>query len=757
MKKQELLAPAGDVDAGYAALYYGADAVYLGLSKFSARATATNFDEATLDEFTAYAHHLGRKVYVAINTVVQEHELTDLIESLDICTRCHVDAIIIQDLGVARVIKKSYPWFEMHASTQMAVHNKEGALFLQKIGFKRVVLARELTLSEINEIAAIPDLETEVFIHGALCYSYSGLCQFSAMEYDRSANRGKCLYPCRAKFMCQNQENHLFSMKDLALCEDVLKMPDVTSLKIEGRKKSALYVAAVTDYYRHILDGKGADCHKEENIKQIFSRPWCRFHFNGRNKEIIDSDFVGHRGLMIGLTQGVFKKKLQFVTQHKISRHDGLQIDVQGYEKPFGFAVQKLYLNGKSVIEAQAGMKIAIDLPANYPHIQKGDKIYLSSSGAVKGAYHYDKPKPHEYHQLQDIDVDVFVDRDKIKAQCGEYVAEVNGDFQPTDNPNKSNEAITKAFNKTGETNFQLKKLRINNPLGLFTPLSLLNELRRRLYEQILIDLPQGSLPSKPKSQNRGTTGNFAVKVDNLNYLRDVNISKLEEVIYLISPDSDIKGLKEFPKSKIRIALPVVCRRPELYQNIIARLLEQGYNKWEVANYWGLEVLPIERLDVHFDASIYALNTQAIAMASEIGCSGVTLSIEDTKSNIKELIEKSNIATSLVIYQDVPLFISAGCIRKNDCKNCSRKDLWFVLKHDGKSYKALSRQCQMMVFDDRSFSIADAAQDLAPNIYRIDFVYCSYTAEQAADILNKMINFINLSDCISGNFLKSNI
>ena len=128
--KQELLAPAGDIEAGYAALYYGADAVYLGLRKFSARATATNFDEARLDEFTAYAHHLGRKVYAAINTVLQEDELPELIKTLDICSRCQIDAVILQDLGVAHVIRNSYPELEMHASTQMAVHNKEGALFL---------------------------------------------------------------------------------------------------------------------------------------------------------------------------------------------------------------------------------------------------------------------------------------------------------------------------------------------------------------------------------------------------------------------------------------------------------------------------------------------------------------------------------------------------------------------------------------------------------------------------------------------------
>ena len=148
--KSELLAPAGDIEAGYAALYYGADAVYLGLQRFSARATAVNFDEENLNRFVGYAHSLGRKVYVTVNTVVQEAELSDLLATLDICSRCHVDALIIQDLGVARVVKKSYPELEMHASTQMAVHNKEGALALQKLGFSRVVVARELTLPEIR-------------------------------------------------------------------------------------------------------------------------------------------------------------------------------------------------------------------------------------------------------------------------------------------------------------------------------------------------------------------------------------------------------------------------------------------------------------------------------------------------------------------------------------------------------------------------------------------------------------------------------
>ena len=264
--KTELLAPAGDIEAGYAALFYGADAVYLGLQQFSARATATNFSEENLNEFVGYAHHLGRKVYAAVNTLVQEKELSDLLKSLDICSRCKVDAVILQDLGVARIIRESYPELEMHASTQMAVHNKEGALALQKEGFSRVVVARELTQGEIKEIAAVPGLETEAFIHGALCYSYSGLCLFSSVETGRSANRGKCLYPCRANFTGEAGEKHYFSMKDMALQEDVLKMARETT-KAQFAQYGMLSIPddVLDNYAQEMLK-------KKETINNLVSR-----------------------------------------------------------------------------------------------------------------------------------------------------------------------------------------------------------------------------------------------------------------------------------------------------------------------------------------------------------------------------------------------------------------------------------------------------------------------------------------------------
>lgn len=756
-KKQELLAPAGDIEAGYAALYYGADAVYLGLSKFSARATATNFDEPALDEFSAYAHSLKRKVYVALNTVLQENELPELIKSLDICTRCKIDGLIIQDLGVARVIKEKYPWFELHASTQMAVHNKEGALFLQKIGFKRVVLARELTKTEIAEISAVEGLETEAFIHGALCYSYSGLCQFSSLEYGRSANRGKCLYPCRAAFKtADGNESHLFSMKDMALQDDVLQLP-ADSLKIEGRKKSALYVAAVTDYYRQILDGKGADINRAERIKQIFSRPWCKFHFNGKDKAVIDRNFVGHRGLFIGEAQNVSRGRLRFKSNHKIARFDGLQIDVDGNEKPFGFSVQKLFVAGKSVFEAQKNEITEVELPPKHPHINNGAKIYLASSSEVKGAYHYEKPKPETYKNTTPIEVKIEAFPTGLTAEYKTFKAFVEGTFSPAENLQKSLDAVQKAFSKTGNTKFELKSLEFNNPDGLFVPASAANNLRRSLYEQIQIEQPKISLPEIKSRKKNAVTQNFAIKVDNLDYLNLLNLDDFTEIIWLINPTDDIRGLQNLPKNKVRIALPAVCRHPQVYEKIISKLLDAGYNKWQVANYWALEVLPVEKLDISSDSTIYMLNTQAISFAEEMKIRRVSLSLEDIELNICNLIKNSPLKTELIIYQDVPLFTSVGCIRDNDCNHCTHGEKWYQIERDGTDFSALSRNCQMMIFDNRPYCIAKEAKNLPADFLRMDFCYKPYSPTKVREIVDILLKLDDVKYCIKGNFNSNNI
>ncbi len=747
--KTELLAPAGDIEAGYAALYYGADAVYLGLKHFSARATATNFDAAELNNFVGYAHHLKRRVYVTINTLVQENELPSLIDSLDTCSNCGVDGIILQDLGVARIIKSQYPELELHASTQMAVHNKQGALALQKLGFKRVVLARELSLAEIKDIASIPNLETEAFIHGALCYSYSGLCMFSSLESGRSANRGKCLYPCRSVFSGKSGDKHYFSMKDMALQDEVRKMP-VTSLKIEGRKKNALYVAAVTDYYRNILDGKGAIAQKEENIKQIFSRPWCKFMLHGKDKSVVDRDFVGHRGLPIGKVLQIVNGKLIFKPNHKIARHDGLQIDIAGQEKPFGFSIQNMSVNGRRVFEANAKDEVSISLPPKSPDIAKGQNIYLASSSEVKGGYNYTHPKDGEYIRRHDIEVEVKVTSDNISAFCGNFSAEIEGNFAKAEDAGKTNDAATKAFNKTGDTELSLKELHLINPDGLFVPASMFNELRRKLYAKISFDSKHGNLPPAIKACAHQQS-KWIVRTDNAENLALLDFDKLAEIEFLLSRETKVADISNFPKNKVRLVLPALARDAVAWKNSISAFLSAGYKKWTIGNWWGLDLLPEQGIDLSFDTSLYTLNTQAISMAKEIGANRVCLSFEDTSNNMRTVAQESPLPVVLPVYSDVPLFSSAVCIRDNPCSQCPKGSRWIELHQEKTTYWALSRNCQTFVFDDRPLCFAAEAGEVKADFLRADFCYKNYSAQQVLQIFEQISAFKDVTDCAKGN------
>ena len=445
----ELLAPAGGLDAAFAAFHFGADAIYLGLKKFSARAEAENFTLEELDEVAAYAHSLEprRRVFVTINTLIRQDELSELIDALAALVEIGVDAVIIQDLGVYRAIRQHFPSLELHGSTQMAVHNRAGAETLKRLGFARVVLARELTFEEVNDITATAGVETEVFVHGALCYSYSGLCLFSAQTLGRSGNRGKCAYSCRDSYDVADAPMTLrdgsavkrdpsqgfpFSMKDLALPDHLpaLRAAGVSCVKIEGRKKSPLYVATTTDYYRKLLDGTlTADARPivEADLQTVFSRPWTRlFVQSHKDKEVADRDTVGHRGTPIGNVETIVgshhSARLRFRAMRPLQRHDGLQIDLPILGKPFGFPVDRRLRIGRKqseeVFETPADSVVEVELPADHPDIPRGAPVYCSSSQAVKQKYRHERPKPGFWHGRKSIAIEATLDQGSTPDCC---------------------------------------------------------------------------------------------------------------------------------------------------------------------------------------------------------------------------------------------------------------------------------------------------------------------------------------------------
>ena len=451
-RSMELMAPAGGLDAGLAALRYGADAIYLGLPRFSARAEAANFRLEEVEAVTAFAHSLTprRRVFAAVNTLVLDGELEALIEPLGTLADIGVDALIVQDLGVYRLARRHFPSFRLHASTQMAVHNRAGVDMLKDLGFHRATLARELTLEEIRDCAGVPDIETEVFIHGALCYAYSGLCLMSSHLTGRSGNRGRCAYLCRDRFEQDvgRLSGFLFNMKDLALPDQLtaLRAAGVASVKIEGRMKSPLYVAATVNYYRRLLDGPVSPDERaqmEADIRSVFSRPWTALDVKGRRAEaVIDPGVLGHRGEPVGRVEGVARDRggqdwLCVTPGRPIERHDGLQIDVPGSERPFGFGVDRLRVNRRAVFEGAAGQPVEIALPKDHPALPDGAPVYLASSQAVKRKYRWEGLRPGAWRARRALEVELSFSESSVRAQGRlenpplEAVAEQAGPFEP--------------------------------------------------------------------------------------------------------------------------------------------------------------------------------------------------------------------------------------------------------------------------------------------------------------------------------------
>jgi putative protease len=539
----ELLAPAGSLDAGFAAFQNGADAVYLGLQKFSARADADNFTNEELDELTAYAHSLSprRRVLVALNTVVLQNEIGELLEALESCAACGADAVLVQDLGVYHLIRRHFPELELHGSTQLAVHNVAGARELRDLGFKRVVLSRELTFEEIREIAALADIETEVFIHGSLCYAYSGLCLLSAQTVSRSGNRGRCAYACRDSFQITGAPKTLrdgsptrrdpsrgfpFSMKDLALPDFLPSLvgAGVACFKIEGRKKNPLYVAATTRYYRDLLDGRLTPEERparEAELQTIFSRPWTRlFVQSHRDKEVADRDTVGHRGTRIGEVLEVIPDDsgdwLRFTTSRRLEAHDGIQVDLPRLRQPFGCAIDEMRVVGprpsrpheagaagqgnaggdargpqvRHAFEAPAGSMVEVLLPEDHPDLPAGAPVYCSSSQEVKQRHRLVRPKPGLHRTRLAVVFHIAINRQELRVQAmarslrssaGASEATVcqAGPFEPAKDAVRQQTAVRTAFEKLGDTRFSLRSLECANPEGLFVPVSMLNQIRR--------------------------------------------------------------------------------------------------------------------------------------------------------------------------------------------------------------------------------------------------------------------------------------
>jgi putative protease len=669
----ELLAPSGTPDAAWGALKYGADAVYAGLPRFSARAEAGNFAAGELDELIGYAHHLGRRVYITFNTLVQQAELREALEMLSLIHDLNADGVIVQDMGVVHLLRNHFPQIRLHASTQLAVHNLDGAQQLASLGFKRVVLARELSLDAIGHISRHCGIETEAFIHGALCYSYSGLCLFSSHLIGRSGNRGRCAYCCRQPFRADGAESLPFAMKDFTAADHLeqLRTGGVSSFKIEGRMKSPLYVAAVTDLYRRMLDGDTKNLEQRlSDIQTIFGRRSTDLYLDDPTTDPIDPVNDGHRGAQIGTVKAVTGPWLILHSSRALQKHDGLKIEMPGQTSSYGFAADEMRLasdpQNKSRFELPANAEIALKLPSDAPRLPKGAAVYCSYSQAVRQRYEFSAPRPGQFRQRRPIDIRVFQTLEKITftASAGGLQTDfvLDGPFEPAKNPERSAAVIRQSFEKLGDTNWRLNELTIEGD-PVFVPVSVLNDARRRLMDQFSNvwkkNCRAGSvIPPIPEVADLGyKSGQVFWSVKSRIFQP---LENLDEFVLEVDPDrsEEIEKAVVFYGDKLRLALPVIIRDEDVEK---FRALISAFSnvwKWEAANVGGLNLLTGQK-DVVADWPLYTLNTSAAAQWREQGVQQFVLSPEDDSENLYALIEQLGGDAIVPVYQFTPLMISA--------------------------------------------------------------------------------------------------
>lgn len=503
-KQMELLAPAGDWDSLMAALAAGADAVYLGGQAFSARQYASNFDLEKIKEATELLHLHRRKVYIAVNTLINDTEMQAALNYLTDLSNIGVDAVIVQDLGLIKLAREYLPRLELHASTQMTCHNREGVLLLQDLGFQRVVLARELTADEIRSIISSSQVEIEVFVHGALCVCYSGRCLMSSMIGGRSGNRGRCAQPCRLEYQLFQGQNlvatkgqHLLSPKDLCLITEIPRLAEigVTSLKIEGRMKRPEYVHTVVKTYRQALDRyleRPEDFSVTDNelkvLEQTFNRGFTTGYFgNKRNHEIMNFSRPNNRGILLGrVKQIVDSDKVRIRLETELELGDEIEIWISKGGRYAG-PVTKMFANGNAISKAAAGDLIDLCLAERvYP----GDRIFKVFSNKISQATKAAIDKANLGLKIS-CRVEVFgnegeglkvVYRDQLGNE-GVAVSEVL--LQPARNRPLTQEILTEQLGRLGNTPFYLQDLNMHLGQSLMLPVSELNQLRRRAIDAL--------------------------------------------------------------------------------------------------------------------------------------------------------------------------------------------------------------------------------------------------------------------------------
>lgn len=631
-----IVAPAGDIDKFYAAIDGGAHEIYMGLEGFGARKNAKNFSLVEYKFAIDYAHERGCRVLLTLNTIMMDEEFSELFESLNALYKAGLDAVIVQDLGMFKYLKDNFPEIEIHGSTQMTVSNHVEAEYLRELGFKRVVLSRELSFKEIEEIKKNTSIELEIFVSGALCVSFSGKCYMSSFLGGRSGNRGVCAQPCRKPYTASNaQKGYFISPKDQLMQKqeiDLLKSIGIEAIKIEGRMKEEKYVYELTDYFKKLIDGE----EREERVSKIFNRGYGKGYFYD-NSEIINKNYSSNLGEKIGIVSGK-----EILLSENLKFGDKVIYASKNYEKLGGTNISKINIkkSGKKFRssdpdkdrEANSGDTIIIqDLPTGTRYLFKS---FSKEVDEVLGRERHESKRkiPVKGEFICKIDKNPILKLSYAKSKDEIIEVEVTDEraVEAAAKKGVTSRDIFEKISELGDTTFSLLSEDFSCHVGenLFLPLSIIKSMRREAVEKLSKKIVESyrregvNAPKLLEINKDKEKGSFLVKVIVSNK-RQESIAREFGIKNIYHRNSQIITEKDLDKKREESSL--------------------AYNLYDIAT-----VKKEEKVTVHWGLNIS--NSYAISVLEKIpGIESVMISPELSFEMIKRL-GKSSLKKALLIY-----------------------------------------------------------------------------------------------------------
>ncbi len=663
MKKTELLAPAGSPEVALAAFDAGADAVYAGLDKFNARERADNFSVDSMGRLISHAHQNGRRVYVTVNTLIKENELPEMMVYLGELAKLAPDAVIVQDLGVLRMLREYYPNLTIHASTQMGFHNSAGIALAARLGVKRVILERQLTMAEIGSISRQSPIELEVFIHGALCCSLSGRCLLSSWLGSWSGNRGKCKQPCRRLYEHERGKGFVLSPMDLCGVEqvaDFIRM-GIASFKIEGRLRRPDYVWKTVSAYRMLIDSNGE---KVAEASQILNSTAARefspgFYPAMGHKKVIASGNIGVFGKKVGEIGQVRGDGFMINAESRIHVGDRFRAVPPNGDEGFAFTIIKMSMNGKPVLKISQGQSGFV--PGDYPEAKRAWPVYKIGENGFDFSARAAALPPFRHP----LEVAVKVDTGYIEAQITspvklswrqeqQFAAAVK---QPLDH-----QRLAEEFASGCPESFRADKVAAEVTAPVFIPASELKQLRRQFWQYIGEQLNPDDLAD-------------AIHQAQMKFYQDYQA---------LAPagETDVSD-KPF------MELPPFCpedQLPNLRKDIKKAYETDGVRNFRVAGVYGLELLRSYR-----DINIYAVFPLPVCnslAALELKASGVKRYqpwIELDQAALDQLLSKSPLSSTTVEIDRPDLLVSRAVVPARGTLRDNRGNAFNVSAYSGLS------------------------------------------------------------------------